>query len=79
MNNIVEQAYCGVERLVRPGLGFGSLRMARWTLADYEVMAMIKKGQVQNIGNRNMPALAAFIAKLFEATLNSRLTSPRAS
>jgi len=29
-------------------------------------MAMIRKGQVHNVGGRDMPAQAAFIAELFE-------------
>jgi transposase, IS6 family len=33
LNNIVEQDHRRIKRLVRPGLGFGSLRMARQTLA----------------------------------------------
>ena len=43
-NNFVEQDHRRIKRLVRPGLGFGSLRTARRTLAGYEVMAMIRKG-----------------------------------
>ncbi len=66
LNNIVEQDHRRIKRLVRPGLGFGSLRTARRTLAGYEVMAMIRKGHVDNIGGRNMLAQAAFIAALFE-------------
>ena len=66
LNNIVEQDHRRIKRLVRPGLGFGSLRTARRTLAGYEVMAMIRKGQVHRIGGREMPAQAAFIAGLFE-------------
>jgi len=30
-------------------------------------MAMIRKGQVHNIGGRDMPAQAAFVASLFAA------------
>jgi IS6 family transposase len=52
--------------LVRPGLGFGGLRTARRTLAGYETMAMIRKGQVYNIGGRDMRAQAVFVAGLFE-------------
>ena len=66
LNNIVEQDHRRIKRLVRPGLGFGSLRTAGRTLAGYEVMAMIRKGQVYNIGGREMRAQAAFIAGLFE-------------
>ena len=66
LNNIVEQDHRRIKRLVRPGLGFGSLQTARRTLAGYEIMAMMRKGQVRNIGGRDMPAQAAFIAELFQ-------------
>ena len=65
LNNIVEQDHRRMKRLVRPGLGFGSLPTARRTLAGYEAMGMIRKGQVRNIGGCDMQAQAAFIADLF--------------
>jgi IS6 family transposase len=67
LNNIVEQDHRRVKRLVRPGLGFGSFHTARRTLAGYEAMAMIRKGQVWGIGARDMWAQAAFITELFQA------------
>ena len=66
LNNVIEQDYRRIKRLVRTGLGFGSLQTAKQTLAGYEVMAMIRKGQVHDIGGRDMPAQAAFLAELFE-------------
>jgi transposase, IS6 family len=66
LNNIVEQDHRRIKRLVRPGLGFGSLQTARRTLAGYEIMAMMRKGQVRNIEGHDMPAQAAFIAELFQ-------------
>jgi transposase, IS6 family len=66
LNNIVEQDHRRVKRLVRPGLGFGSFRTARRTLAGYEVMAMVRKGQVRGIGGRDMQAQTSFIAELFQ-------------
>jgi transposase, IS6 family len=65
LNNIVEQDHRRLKRLVRPGLGFGSLPTARRTLAGYEAMGMIRKGQVRNIGGGDMRAQAAFVAGLF--------------
>jgi transposase-like protein len=56
LNNIVEQDHRRIKRLVRPGLGFGSLPTARRTLAGYEAMAMIGKGQVHNIDGQDMQA-----------------------
>lgn len=66
LNNIVGQDHRRAERLVRPGLGFGGLNTARRTLAGLEVMAMISKGRVQQIGGRDMQAQAAFTAELFQ-------------
>ena len=65
LNNIVEQDHRRIKRLVRPDLGFGSLPTARRTLAGYEGMAMIRKGQVRNIGRSDMRAQATFVASLF--------------
>jgi transposase, IS6 family len=66
LNNIVEQDHRRIKRLVRPGLGFGSLSTARRTLAGYEAMAMIRKGQVHNIDGHNMQAQTAFVDSLFQ-------------
>jgi IS6 family transposase len=62
----VEQDHRRIRRLLRPGLGFGGFWTARRTLAGFEAMAMIRKGQVQNIGGWNMEPQAAFIAELFQ-------------
>jgi IS6 family transposase len=66
LNNIVEQDHRNVKRLTCPRLGFGSFWTARRRLAGYEAMAMIRKGQVRNIGGRDIKAQARFIARLFE-------------
>ena len=49
LNNIVEQDHRRIKRLVRPGLGFGSLQTACRTLAGFEGLAMIRKGQARNV------------------------------
>ena len=54
-----------IKRLARPGLGFGGFWTARRTLAGFEAMAMIRKGQVRNIPGDDIRAQANFIAKLF--------------
>jgi IS6 family transposase len=66
LDNIVEQDHRRIKRLVRPGLGFGSLRTARRTLAGYEAMAMIRKGQVHNIDGHDMQAQNDFVSGLFQ-------------
>ena len=66
LNNIVEQDHRHIKRLIDPGLGFGSFRTARRTLAGYEAMVMIRKGQVRNIGGSDIKAQAEFVAILFQ-------------
>jgi transposase-like protein len=66
LTNIVEQDHRRVKRLTCPGLGFGGFWTARRTLAGFEAMAMIRKGQVQNIGGNDIRAQAAFVAGLFQ-------------
>src|SRR5918993_1019020 len=46
LNNMVEQDHRRIKRLVRPGLGFKSFVTATQTIAGYEAMAMIRKGQI---------------------------------
>jgi IS6 family transposase len=65
LNNIVEQDHRSVTRLSRPGLGFGGFWTARRTLAGYEAMAMMRKGQVRNISGNDIRAQPKFIAGLF--------------
>ncbi|MFC7557095.1 DDE-type integrase/transposase/recombinase [Pseudoroseomonas wenyumeiae] len=66
LNNIVEQDHRRMKRLVRAGLGFGGLHTARRTLAGYEAMAMIRKGQAHEVGGRDMRAQATCVAQLFQ-------------
>jgi transposase-like protein len=67
LNNIVEQDHRRIKRLVRPGLGFESFVTASQTIAGYEIMAMIRKGQVVNAPANDMRAQSDFIATLFRA------------
>jgi transposase, IS6 family len=66
LNNIVEQDHRRVKRLTRPGLGFGRFWTARRTLAGFEAMAMIRKGQIRNVGGDDTRAQATFITGLFQ-------------
>ncbi len=66
-HDIVEQDHWRIERLVRPGLGFGGFPTARRTLAGFEAMAMIRKGQVRKIDGRDIQAQAVFVAGMFDS------------
>ncbi len=64
LNNIVEQDHRRIKCLVRPGLGFKSFVSASQTIAGYEAVAMIRKGQVLNAPANDMRAQRNFIAAL---------------
>jgi transposase-like protein len=65
LNNIVEQDHRRIKRLARPGLGFKSFVTATQTIAGYEAMAMIRKGQAVGVLPNDMGAQRGFIATLF--------------
>jgi len=50
LNNIIEQDHRRIKRLTRPRPRFGGFWTARRTLAGFETMAMLRKGQIRNIG-----------------------------
>ena len=50
---------------IRPGLGFGSYATACKTIQGYEVMNMIRKGQMEGIEKGNIKAQNHFSAGLF--------------
>ncbi|MEM1369464.1 MAG: IS6 family transposase [Cyanobacteria bacterium P01_H01_bin.15] len=64
-NNQVEQDHRYNKRLVKPSLGFGSFNTARQTLKGYEAIAMIRKGQIQNIGREDVTRQISFIHQIF--------------
>ncbi|HZF41641.1 MAG TPA: IS6 family transposase [Blastocatellia bacterium] len=65
LNNIVEQDHRFIKRRVNPGLGFFSFNTARRTIGGYEVMNMIRKGQVEGIGKGDIRGQVRFVADLF--------------
>ena len=65
MNTLIEQDHRFMKWQIRPGLGFGSFPTAYKTIQGYEVMNMIRKGQMERIEKGNIQAQNRFIAKLF--------------
>jgi putative transposase len=57
LNNMVEQDYRAVKRVVRPMLGFKSFWAACCTIAGIEVMHALRKGQLET--NRNVSQIPA--------------------
>ena len=67
LNNLIEQDHRFLKRLVKPGMGFFSIETAGRTLQGYEVMNMIRKGQVRGVGKADIKGQVSFIASLFGA------------
>jgi transposase-like protein len=65
LNNMIEQDHRRIKRLVKPGLGFGSFNTARRTLKGYEAMAMIRKGQIQDVDRNDVTGQISFIHPIF--------------
>ena len=65
LNNMVEQDHRFIKRRVKPGLGFFSYETAWNTLQGYEVMNMVRKGQMRGVEKGDILGQVAFIASLF--------------
>jgi len=65
LNNLVEQHHRFIKRLVIPGMGFFSFDTAWRTLQGYEVIHMIRKGQMQGVNKGDSSSEIVFIAELF--------------
>ena len=65
MNNMVEQDHRSIKRRVKPGLGFYSYPTAWRTIRGYEMMHMIRKGQIEGATKGNIQAHNKFIMGLF--------------
>jgi transposase-like protein len=65
LNNIVEQDHRFIKRRVKPGLGFYSFKTAWRTLQGYEIMNIIRKGQIQGVEKGNIMAQVKFIHQTF--------------
>jgi len=65
LNNLVEQDHRFIKRLVKPGMGFFSFESAWRTLQGYEVMNMMRKGQMCGVEKGDIMRQVAFVASLF--------------
>jgi IS6 family transposase len=65
LNNIVEQDHRFLKRLTKPGMGFFSFETAWRTLQGFEVMNLIRKGQLQGVDKGDVRSQVTWVAKLF--------------
>jgi len=65
LNNTIEQDHRSIKRLVKPGMGFGSFNTARRTIRGYEIMNMLRKGQIKNVEKGAVKQRVLFINQIF--------------
>ncbi|GHO82631.1 hypothetical protein KSZ_06370 [Dictyobacter formicarum] len=65
LNNLIEQDHRFIKRLTKPGMGFFSFETAWRTLQGFEIMNMLRKGQVQGVAKGEVRDQATLVAKLF--------------
>jgi transposase-like protein len=65
LNNLIEQDHRFIKRLTKPGMGFFSFETAWRTLQGFEMMNMMRKGQLQGVNKGDVRSQVALVAKLF--------------
>lgn len=68
LNNIIEQDHRYTKRRVIASQHFRDFWSAKRTIAGYEAMNMIRKGQIKNVGQDNVLGQIEFIHSLFGIT-----------
>ena len=65
LNNLIEQDHRFIKRLVKPGMSFFPFETAQRTFQGYEIMNMLRKGQVQGVAKGDIRRQVVLIATLF--------------
>lgn len=68
LNNILEQDHRAIKRRINPKQHFRSYDGARWTLAGYEALHMLRKGQVRWVKSDDVRAQLRFLHRIFGLT-----------
>jgi transposase, IS6 family len=68
LNNILEQDHRAIKRRVKASQGFRSFWGAWRTIAGYEAVNMIRKGQVRRVGKGEVGRQLCLIAAMFSLT-----------
>jgi transposase-like protein len=64
LNNLIEQDHRFIKRLTKPGMGFFSFETAWRTFQGYEMMNMLRKGQIQGVAKGDVGRQVALVATL---------------
>jgi IS6 family transposase len=65
LNNLIEEDHRFIKRRVKAGLGFWSFLTAWRTLRGYEIMHMIRKGQLRGAKRGDVVSQNRLIAEVF--------------
>ncbi|GHO99893.1 hypothetical protein KSF_099410 [Reticulibacter mediterranei] len=65
LHNLIEQDHRFIKRLTEPGMGFLSFETAWRTLQGFEMMNMLRKGQVGGVSKGDISKQITFIAHRF--------------
>ena len=65
LNNVIEADHRFVKRRVRHSQWLQTFRTAEWTVDGYESIYMMRKGQIKNVGRKNVVVQIKFIEELF--------------
>jgi transposase-like protein len=65
LNNVIEQDHRFIKRLTKPGMGFFSFETTRRTLQGFEMMNMLRKGQLKGIAKGDVRGQVILVNKLF--------------
>jgi transposase-like protein len=66
LNNIIEQDHRAIKRRVNAKQGFREFQAARRTIQGYEVIHMMRKGQVRWVSGADIRRQNQFINNVFE-------------
>jgi len=66
LNNILEQDHRAIKRRVKAKQSFREFRAAGRTIAGYEAIHMIRKGQARWLGDHDVRQQNRFIDQLFD-------------
>jgi transposase-like protein len=66
LNNIIEQDHRAIKRRVNAQQGFREFQAARRTIQGYEVIHMMRKGQVRWVSGTDIRRQNQFLNKVFE-------------
>ena len=65
LNNLIEQDHRFIKRLTKPGMSFFTFETAWRTLQGFEIMNMLRKGQVQGVAKGEVRDQVTAIVTLF--------------